>query len=147
MLRRLAALAILVSTLASLAGQQGCTTKVHPMAPPPTVTHVTPDSIQVIFDDNCAVTGCHTQPDPHAGMDLSRGASYAALVGVPSLACTGLLRVKPFSPDSSCLIKRITGAVLPQMPKLAAPLPDTTIARIRNWIQDGAPATTVDHSP
>lgn len=140
MLRRRLALAILALTLASLSGEQGCTTKVHPVAPRLTGSSATPDSIQAIFSANCTSVGCHAQPNPEAGMDLSAGASYGAIVGVASLACTGLQRVKPFDPDNSCLVKRITGAVTPQMPKFAAPLPDTTITRITRWIQQGAPA-------
>ncbi len=118
--------------------QSACTQKVPPPnAPGPSPPPVTPDSVQVIFDDNCAFSGCHGGSDPAAGLDLSAALSYQMLVDVPSQACASLLRVKPFKPDSSCLIKRLTGEVAPQMPP-GSSLTAAQVAVIRGWIQQGA---------
>jgi hypothetical protein len=68
------------------------------------------------------------------------------LVGVPSTEVPSLLRVKPGDPDNSYIIQKLEGhaAVGAQMPfgcPTSQPcLPTTTIAFIRQWITDGAPA-------
>jgi mono/diheme cytochrome c family protein len=137
-LRPLALILLLAALLAAAA--LGCTTKVKmPSQPADGGTPQTPDSVQAIFDANC--TRCHGGASPRAGMDLSAGHSYAALVNVLSFACDPLDRVKPFEPDNSCIVKRIEGTVAPQMPLNATPLTATAIATIRNWIAHGAPAT------
>ncbi len=130
--------ALLGIAVAVMLLQSACTQKVPPPnAPGPSPPPVTPDSVQVIFDDNCAFSGCHGGSDPAAGLDLSAARSYAMLVGVPSQTCGSLLRVKPFKPDSSCLIKRLTGEVAPQMP-IGGSLSAAQVNVIRNWIAEGA---------
>src|SRR5688572_28501823 len=116
----------------------GCGKKTGPTTPQPEILF-TPDSVQAIFDVSCARSGCHTGPSAAGGMNLSRGNSYAALVNVPSTACTGLMRVRPHQPDSSCLVKRVTGEVTPRMP-IAGTLTAEQIATLSSWVQAGAPS-------
>ena len=117
--------------------QSACTQKIPlPNAPGPPPPPVTPDSVQAIFDGNCAFSGCHGGSAPVAGLDLSAAHSYRLLVDIPSQTCTSLLRVKPFKPDSSCVIKRLTGEVPPQMPP--GGLSTAQVNVIRNWITEGA---------
>ena len=119
--------------------QSACTEKVPlPNAPGPPRPLVTPDSVQVIFNDNCAFSGCHGSSSPAAGLDLSASHSYDALVGVSSQTCGSLSRVTPFKPDSSCLIKRLTGEVTPRMPPGGSSLTGAQVTAIRGWIQQGA---------
>ena len=132
---RVAALGIAVAVMLL---QSACTEKVvPPNAPGPPPPSVTPDSVQVIFDGSCAFSGCHGGSAPAAGLDLSAAHSYRMLVDVPSQACASLLQVKPFKPDSSCVIKRLTGEVPPQMP-IGGSLSAAQVNVIRNWIAEGA---------
>ncbi len=135
--QRWAASMLLLWVVATLS-QAACTRKVSaPAPPPPQGPSLVPDSVQVIFTDNCAFSGCHAGTGPAAGMDLGRDSSYAALVGVPSRSCAPLLRVRPSRPDSSCLMLRLTSTVAPQMP-LGGSLTPAQIAVVRGWIEQGA---------
>jgi hypothetical protein len=64
------------------------------------------------------------------------------LVNTPSSEVPSLLRVKPGDPDSSYIIQKLEGraAVGAQMPLGQAPLPQSTIDIIRQWISEGATA-------
>lgn len=66
------------------------------------------------------------------------------LVGIPSVLEPGVLQVAPNNPDASYLIQKmegthLVGAVMPP----GAPLPQTTIDIVRQWITDGA----LDNTP
>jgi hypothetical protein len=112
--------------------------------------------VQAIFDASCI--SCHDAklvpnpipdlPPPYPALPLTRGASYAALVGRPAVeTCAGTL-VTPgdvgksylftiVSQDNPCTGRRMPrggGSIRPP-----APLPDTEIAAIRAWITGGAP--------
>lgn len=115
----------------------GCTEKVPAPSAPRPQPAVVPDSVQVIFTANCALSGCHAGGAPAGGLDLTGERAYGALVGVASNSCAPLLRVKPYQPDSSCLVKRVEGQVTPQMP-LGGSLTSGERAVIRGWIQQGA---------
>jgi hypothetical protein len=94
-------------------------------------------SIQQVFDESCATRGCHADVEYP---NLSAGQSYASLVGKPSTA--GPKLVAPAQPDSSYLYIKIAGRpgmLGRRMPYGKPPLPDTTIAAIRSWIERGAP--------
>lgn len=91
-----------------------------------------------IFSQNCALSGCHTQPAPAAGMDLSQGSAYQNLVNVPSTTDSQIDRVEPGDSDNSMLIMRLEGTVMPQMPLRGNPLPQQQINTIREWIDNGA---------
>jgi methionine-rich copper-binding protein CopC len=85
---------------------------------------------------------CHIGGGAPEGLQLDAGHSYNLLVGVPSAEQPSLLRVKPSDPDNSYMVHKIEG--LPgitggQMPLGETPLPQATIAAIRQWITNGAP--------
>jgi hypothetical protein len=98
--------------------------------------------VQAVFDRSCAASECHSGRFPAAGLDLSRDSSYARLVDVPSFACDPLVRVRPYRPDSSCLVQRLSGEVGPQMPA-GGTITAAELATIRHWIEVGAPPTRV----
>ena len=104
------------------------------------------DEIQMdVFSMNCASSGCHSGPSGNvlpSGMDLtSADASFANLVNVSSLQQPALLRVNPGNPDESYLVRKLEGGPMidgQQMPAIGGPLPQATIDRIREWIENGA---------
>jgi len=97
-----------------------------------------------VFTPTCATAGCHTGPSGAilpSGLDLSDAdASFAALVGVPSLQQAGILRVAATDPNNSYLIQKLEGnaATGLQMPFGLSPLDPAVIAEVRQWITDGA---------
>ena len=99
--------------------------------PPNTDTISYATQIQPIFTANCAVSGCHIGPSPAAGLRLN---SYAMLI---QGSVNGAV-VMPFEPDNSILIQQLEGTRQPQMPFGQAPLSDSLIQRIRDWIHQGA---------
>src|SRR5882757_10044630 len=93
-----------------------------------------------VFTPIC--TKCHIGASAPQGLQLDAAHSYNLLVGVPSAEDPSLLRVKPSDPDNSYMVQKIEGA--PgiqggQMPLGETPLPQATIATIRQWITNGAP--------
>lgn len=93
------------------------------------------DDVQPIFSTRCALSGCHVQPSPQAGMDLSAGNSYTNIVNVPTVVFTPGVRVKPNEPDSSVLFQLISDGT---MPASGSPLQSRQIETIRIWIENGA---------
>ena len=101
------------------------------------------DEIQAsVFTPVCS--GCHTGPMSDAlpgGMDLTNAdASFANLVGVPSVQVPELSRVEAGDPDNSYLIHKLEGTASEgaQMPFGGTPLEQAVIDDIRQWITDGA---------
>ncbi len=85
---------------------------------------------------------CHIGASAPEGLQLDAAHSYNLLVGAPSNEQPNLLRVKPGDPDSSYMARKIEGASGidgGQMPLGEAPLAQTTIDAIRQWITNGAP--------
>jgi hypothetical protein len=86
--------------------------------------------VGAIFAENC--TRCHGGATPRAGLDLT---SYATAIrgsnNGPVIICGNAAE--------SRITARITGAVQPQMPRGAAPLPAETIATIQAWINAQCP--------
>jgi hypothetical protein len=85
---------------------------------------------------------CHIGASAPEGLQLDAAHSYNLLVGVPSAEEPTLLRVKPGDPDNSYMVQKIEGAsgiLGGQMPLGETPLPQATIAAIRQWITNGAP--------
>jgi methionine-rich copper-binding protein CopC len=85
---------------------------------------------------------CHIGASAPEGLQLDAAHSYNLLVGVPSAENPSLLRVKPSDPDSSYMVLKIEnapGIQGGQMPLNETPLPQATIATIRQWITNGAP--------
>lgn len=105
--------------------------------PPP--LEATFDSIQQnVFTPIC--TQCHAGAQAPLGLRLDAASSYAMLVNAPSVEVPGLRRVRPGDPDASYLIQKIEGtaAIGGRMPLNGPPLPQATIAVIRQWIVEGA---------
>ncbi len=112
-------------------------------APPPLSADFA--SLQAnIFTPICSV--CHVGGSAPEGLRLDADNAYNLLVGVPSTEVPSVLRVKPGDPDNSYIIQKLEGhaAVGVQMPfgcPTSQPcLPTTTIAFVRQWITNGAPA-------
>jgi hypothetical protein len=103
-----------------------------------------------VFNQNCALSGCHDSQSQTGGLLLETGASYNNLVGVvPSKQAAidaGWLRIDPGSPETSFLFRKIEGD-LPdadygeRMPRGRPKLPKTLRDIIRLWIEAGAPPT------
>lgn len=89
-------------------------------------------------------SGCHNGSSanlPGAINFTNAAASYAALVGVASIEVPALQRVTARNPNDSYLIRKLEGTpgiVGNRMPLVGAPLPQTTIDSIRQWITNGA---------
>ena len=110
-------------------------------------------SIQPIFDQSCALAGCHVGPVPTENLDLSAGVSYKQIVGVNALEVPRLKRVKPGDPDASYLVQKVEAAPgLTTMPLGCQGLPcgaagqngarclcPDQIAAIRQWVLECAP--------
>jgi hypothetical protein len=94
-----------------------------------------------IFDTNCALSGCHAGASPQMGMNLSAGQSFSNIVNVPSMENGALNRVTPGDADNSYLYLKITGAAGitgSRMPLGRAPLSQTQLDLVRDWIEAGA---------
>ena len=97
--------------------------------------------IQPIWDDNCAMAGCHLNL---VNPNLAAGSAYDSIVGVPADGQPALNRVEPGDADASYLINKIEGTHTDvggaggMMPLLGGPLGQSEITLIRLWIEDGA---------
>jgi hypothetical protein len=97
--------------------------------------------VQPIFTGSC-ITNCHGGTRPSAGLDLTGGHAYTALVGVASGCSSSPLLVAPGSPSTSYLVNKLTGVGTcsgTQMPARGVSLPASQIDLIRAWICSGAP--------
>jgi len=102
-----------------------------------------------IIDSTCSTPSCHGDGSASGSLDLSDGASYASMVGVPpandAARAAGLLRVAPGDPDHSYVLLKLQGTLAAgegaRMPLIGPPLPASTIDTIRRWIAAGAPET------
>lgn len=95
--------------------------------------------IQPIFDNSCV--GCHNPGGPASLLDLSSGTAYANLVNIASVQDAGLTMVVPGNSAQSFLFQKVNEAspsVGDRMPKNNDPLSAETIAKIKEWIDDGA---------
>ena len=105
------------------------------------------DRIQAdIFNQNCLSAGCHNAQSQAGALNLAPGASYDALVNVVPFNTVadaeGMLRVDPFAPDNSFLIRKLRGPGPGEgdlMPRGMSSLPESDIAAIEAWILAGAP--------
>jgi hypothetical protein len=112
------------------------------------------DRIQTqIFDQSCAVGGCHDSESVQGELLLERGASYGNLVGkTPTnadAAAAGWLRVAQLDaasgdPATSYLVHKVTGDLGPglgkRMPLNRPKLDATLVEVVRRWVEAGAPA-------
>ena len=98
------------------------------------------DDIQAtVFTPTCATSGCHAGSG-QAGLVLEAGVSFDNLVNVPSTQAPNLDRVEPGDPDNSYLIRKLEGTASTgaRMPFGGAPLDQSVIDDIRQWISSGA---------
>jgi hypothetical protein len=94
-----------------------------------------------VFTPRCAICHTGTGNELPFSMNLSStGASFDALVNVPSEQVSTLLRVHPGNPDDSYLIHKLEGTqdVGDRMPQGGPFLDPSVIEGIRGWIADGA---------
>ena len=86
--------------------------------------------VQPIFRARC--TRCHgaDQQRSHLRLDSKTGALRGGLSGTV---------VIPGNSSGSALLQRISGLLQPRMPFEDTPLPEAEIARIKSWIDAGAP--------
>jgi hypothetical protein len=114
-------------------------------------------AVQTVFDNFCAVVGCHVPGDPPRGLVLSDGFSRQSIVNHPAstrLRDGGQIDlVTPYDADVSYLYVKIDGPLfdasasefgpaegtLMPAPQTGAVLTSDEIATIENWIQSGAP--------
>jgi hypothetical protein len=94
-----------------------------------------------VFTPRCSM--CHTGGGGSlpAALNLTAGNAFANLVNVGSLQSPGTARVAPGNATNSYLIRKLEGADIAgsRMP-LGGPFLDAaTIARIKSWINSGAP--------
>lgn len=96
--------------------------------------------IQPIFNQSCALSGCHKGPNPTGNLRLEEGYSYENLVNVVSFGYSPALRVKPGSPEESVLYHKVSysGLYGGGMPP-TGPLPPEKVDLIRRWIEELAP--------
>jgi len=132
-----------VNTPAHAAGELRGQITPNPVAPPPPPPVVTLAQLQTtIFTPICS--GCHTGGGGAlpASMNLSNAAAtFAALVGVPSVEQGTLQRVKPADPDNSYIVRKLEGAASitgSRMPLGGPFLDQPTIDKVRAWITAGA---------
>ena len=95
--------------------------------------------IQPIFNNNCALGGCHNST-AQEGLNLSQGIAYSNIVNVASAQVPTLMRVLPSDAPNSYLVKKIEGSqnVGVRMPKDRSALSSVSIQNIKNWVNRGA---------
>jgi hypothetical protein len=90
------------------------------------------DHIYPVFQVKCAFSGCHAQPNPANGIDLS---TWAGVTADPNI-------VFPGEPDLSRLVWTIDPSIsgVSKMPPIGYARPITTeqLRGIRTWIAEGA---------
>jgi hypothetical protein len=95
--------------------------------------------IQPIFNSSCAVSSCHNAT-AQAGLNLSSGTAYGAVVNVASSEVPSLMRAAPGDATNSYLVMKLEGRQTSgnRMPAGGNPLSSTQIQNIKNWINQGA---------
>ena len=87
--------------------------------------------VDALFQQRCALSGCHAGSSAQAGLDLQTP-SYNNLINhQPRL-------VNPGASNNSLLVQRIDGRIAPQMPYISQPLNSNQIDGIKKWIDEGA---------
>lgn len=95
-----------------------------------------------LLESNCAT--CHLTGEEAGGMSLVGDAAIGFLVGQPSQEAPALIRVVPGDPETSYLVMKLEGTHInhggsgAQMPFGAPPLAPEQIAKVRQWIAQGA---------
>ena len=86
--------------------------------------------VQVLFNQSCALSGCHDDGPHESALTLTSWGS--TVVNAPPST------VVPGHPDASVLVLRIEGALGARMPPTVNPLNQNQINGIRTWIAEGA---------
>jgi hypothetical protein len=114
------------------------------VAPTPTAVSFAQD-IKPIFDNKCALSGCHAGSSPAMDMNLEVPFDTTlGAVGVASQEVPSMLRINPENPDQSYLVNKIegtqeqVGGFGSQMPLVGCCLSDAEIQNIKKWIEEGA---------
>lgn len=92
-----------------------------------------------VFDTNCALSGCHAGTFLSAGLNLTNGKSYEALVNKTSALNSNFKLVEPGNSENSFIIKMLknTGEGTTIMPPTGK-LSNSVIDSISAWINRGA---------
>ena len=91
-----------------------------------------------VFNQSCALSGCHGTTNNQASLLLTDGSSFSNLINVQSLLFPQFKRVEPNNSSNSLLIKILRGEVSPRMPFNRDPLSPVVIDSIAKWIDEGA---------
>lgn len=104
--------------------------KIQPVAPamPSFSKHVQP-----IFNNNCALSGCHVTSSHQSGLDLREGVAYNNLFVLGEIDTT----TNPIDVNNSNLYGRITATSGSIMPPKGA-LHPAYVETIKRWIEQGA---------
>lgn len=87
--------------------------------------------IDPLFQQQCAVSGCHSSTTAAGDLDLTIP-SYDNLINhLPPLVVSG-------ASNNSLLVQRLDGRIQPVMPPLGSPLTSNQINGIKKWIDEGA---------
>ena len=87
--------------------------------------------IDPLFQQRCAVGGCHSSTTAAGDLDLTMP-SYTSLMNhQPRLVVSG-------ASNNSLLVQRLDGRIQPVMPPLQSPLTSNQINGIKKWIDEGA---------
>ncbi len=105
----------------------------HKLSPPvnPPINQVLFRDVAPIFNQNCALIGCHDLATRQVGLALNswENAIRGSLFGDV---------IVPFSPDKSMLIDMVAGRGTPLMPFGGNSLSAEHIAQLEEWIRQGA---------
>jgi len=101
------------------------------------------EGVEAVFGRSCGGASCHIgEAKPAAGLDLSKGKAYAALVERASTQVPAKKIVAPGAPDQSYLLCKMEATcadrVGVRMPKGAFGVAETDLAAVRAWIRAGA---------
>jgi hypothetical protein len=122
-----------------------CSQEADQPANPPEVATATSffrSDIAPLLASRCAT--CHLTGQEAGNMSLIPDKAIATLVGVKSVEAPSLTRVVPGKPDDSYLVMKLAGTHIEhggtgaQMPFGALPLSKEEIAKVRQWISEGA---------
>ncbi len=97
----------------------------------------------------CATSGCHSESDQAAGLDLQSPGVLARLSGAGAVTCPGRVLVVPGRPSQSYLLDKLgpSPACGRTMPLGAAPLSADEVSCLRRWVSLAMGSGPVDAGP
>lgn len=87
--------------------------------------------VEPLFQQRCAVSGCHAGGSPAAGLSLQTPAYSNLMNHQPRLVVAG-------ASSNSLLILRLEGRIQPRMPLSGNPLNQNQLDGMKKWIDEGA---------